>query len=188
MVLHAVHNVQFLVHVNMSSENDLSGREPVDYRVWERVDRILDRRQISLKKISNDLQISYRTLQNYRAHKTNVSVPNLKKICQYLEVEADYFLFGGVDLDRSVLWGAIEKTLSDLLDSMTFKERQLVMSPGQELPEKRQTKAIVIGAEVRDRYILDRDAKRWKEKGGEGYDAVSGVDIVLGNMSSGQYE
>lgn len=177
MVHHRHHIVQFLVHVNMTDDAAQRSREPVDYRVWERIDGILDARGISLSSAAKDLGISYRTLQNYRAEKANISIINLKKFCTYLSVEADYFLFGGVDLDRDTLWNAVEATLGDLLDNFEFVDRKLVASSRGESPDHRQTKAMVLSAQIRDDYLVSRRNARRKQ--GKAYNPRAESDEVV---------
>jgi len=169
----------------MIKKNTLRYIEFQRHNIWDRVDHILEVREISLKEISRELEISYRTLQNYRSYKTYISTENLQKFCRYLQVEADYLIFGGIDLDREAFHHAISKALEPIVKNLYFDGGEIRVSQtpveGDLLAE---SIIVTIAAAARDEYLLTRRKNR-TSKIGDYYAPEGEIDVFLAdNMFS----
>lgn len=151
----------------------------VDHRVFERIDYVLSKRGITLKKVSNDLDIPYRSLQNWAASRSTVPTDVVRRLSAYLGIEADYILFGGVDLDQGVLTRCLERAITPLLDLLPDTEIKVSDRLGRSVPVhsgSRDELVSLLANLLRREYLGERAQVRIENP--NGYSAPEGGDAA----------
>lgn len=62
------------------------------FATTQRIRSLMRERQITTKILAAHLQVSYSTMNNYLNGKRWMSIPQLRSVCQALDVSADYLL------------------------------------------------------------------------------------------------
>ncbi len=143
------------------------------FHVAQRVADLTSKRGLSVKKLAEQLGMPYRTVQNYLTGKVKIPVEFLDKVCNFFSVEADYILFGGLDIDRNDFSSVINDVFSHILNDVEFTTKHGVQlrsgdSNRFEREDARvayaQMMIIHLSAALRDGYI-DRRLSALSEEG-----------------------
>ncbi|MGO4523977.1 helix-turn-helix domain-containing protein [Microvirga sp. 2MCAF35] len=68
---------------------------------------VLKQKGVSLRQISQDLEIPYRSVQNYLGGETRIPASIFLRICNYLGIESDYFIYKDFRPQASELFDAV---------------------------------------------------------------------------------
>jgi transcriptional regulator with XRE-family HTH domain len=114
----------------------------------KRIKQIREKREIKQETIAKELNITRGTYSHYETGNRKMPVETLKKICEYFDVTADYFL-GLIDYPLTIAQNDFRKELennaTDLLDkfnlniagkSLTEKEAKVIIDLLNLLKEK----------------------------------------------------
>jgi transcriptional regulator with XRE-family HTH domain len=158
-----------------------------DHLLVGRIDRFLERRGITLRKFANDLKLPYRTVQNYMTGDVRLPASFLGSVCSYLGVEADYLLFGGVDVDRTAFDESFFHIFEDVLTSIDCDGgRAVVRAPAA--PQLSGTRAqeswknhitLLLGPALRDEYVRRRMMRLIEAKTADVYPSDEAVRFLL---------
>ena len=96
-----------------------------------RIKQAMAARRYSLRKLSNNTKISYRTLQNYMLEKHPIPAETLGKICAEMGVSADWVMFDNLYVDLEMMKEALHRT-------------SLVMRTGE--PDNAVASGLLVGA------------------------------------------
>lgn len=150
-------------------------RDTSDQRIAERIRMLMKHRKLSMRKLSDDTGLPYRTVQNYLTGKVALPVSFIVKCCDALTIEADILLFGGVDIDKFSLLHAIEDIIGkDITDALFLDENRKVRartSPttSDDTPNSatamRNTILLHLAEYIHRRYVHHRTDDAWAGKG-----------------------
>lgn len=82
----------------------------------------LKARGVSMRHLSNQLAIPYRSLQNYLSGESRIPSDVLLRICGEIGLEADYLREGSFEVSHSDLYDAVHAVFKDVLPLLELKQ------------------------------------------------------------------
>jgi len=102
--------------------------------IKDRLNQIVDHQGKTLKEISTQLDISYRTLQNYLlGERTNISMESLKSFHNCLNVNINWLLTGKGEMYLSKEEQKEEFNIDNILQHLTSQQKQELLNRSQEM-------------------------------------------------------
>lgn len=77
----------------------------------ETIKSVLKSKKISMRKLSEEIDIPYRTVQNYLNGDARIPAVFLLKVCHYLDIESDYLIYKDFLLRGSDFYDAVYDVL-----------------------------------------------------------------------------
>jgi len=135
-----------------------------DSELAERLRVILKARGISQRAISKDLGVPYRTVQNYLGGEIRIPAIFFLKLCHYIGIEADYFIYQDFSLSRPDVYDAIIRALEkcDLLPPRPPGD-----TPQTDAERETWRKRIELASQMAASFgeAYERYRREWLEKG-----------------------
>jgi len=102
--------------------------------IKDRLNEIIDQQGKTLKEMSTQLDISYRTLQNYLlGERTNISIESLKSFHNCLNVNINWLLTGKGEMYLSQQEQKEEFNIENILQHLTPQQKQELLNRSQEM-------------------------------------------------------
>ncbi|WP_083850568.1 helix-turn-helix domain-containing protein [Rhodovulum sp. PH10] len=122
----------------------------------------LKKKGVSLRDLSEALQIPYRSVQNYLSGESRIPADFLLNVCNYTGIEADFFIYGDFRLVDIELYYALFAVLdgSDLLPQLHRTDRGAFDSEDQQERQRIVSGLTTALIERYDRYRADWLANR----------------------------
>lgn len=102
---------------------------------------LLEQRRVKLTALAKDIEVPYRTLQNYMYKKNRLPIPVYVRICERLGITADYPLHQRFRVDHHALQNAVLSVLGPVLPQLRLSESLAVAldssQPTDRLHERR---------------------------------------------------
>lgn len=99
-----------------------SSEESTESGAIFRIRSVMRAQRISIRQLSKDTAIPYRSLQNYFSGIHSMPIDVLQKICSTLGVSADWVLYGIVKLSVGLLAKSIDYSIGNILVEPSFDE------------------------------------------------------------------
>ncbi|WP_353573058.1 hypothetical protein [Candidatus Albibeggiatoa sp. nov. BB20] len=100
--------------------------------IRNRLNQVVDQQDKTLKSISKQLSISYRTLQNYLLEeRTNISIEILKSFHTHFSVNINWLITGEGEMFLNE--EQKKQDIGDILQSLTSEQRQEIITRTQEM-------------------------------------------------------
>lgn len=93
----------------------MSTRIDTEMGALDRIRAIMEHRKITMRTLSEDTGIPYRSVQNYLSGKHGIPLDVFKKICSRLGLSSDWVLFGEIKFNHHVLTEVLIKSMGDVL-------------------------------------------------------------------------
>lgn len=102
--------------------------------IKDRLNEIIDHQGKTLKEMSTQLDISYRTLQNYLlGERTNISIESLKSFHNCLNVNINWLLTGKGEMYLNKQEQQEEFNVENILQHLTSQQKQELLNRSQEM-------------------------------------------------------
>jgi transcriptional regulator with XRE-family HTH domain len=92
--------------------------ENLDQRIREGFRRVLKELDWTMKDLSANTRVPYRSLQNYLTGDTRMPASVFLELCEALRVDAHYLLEGSMDAEKWPLFDALWESFGDFLPKL----------------------------------------------------------------------
>jgi len=91
-------------------------------RVNDRLKKVLNILNISIKELSKSTNIPYRTMQDYIAGKRNISIEAVLKICTQYGIKADYLICG-----KEPIFESEENKILNKIQMLSDEDKEIIL-------------------------------------------------------------
>ena len=105
-----------------------------DHQVIEGVRALMKKRRVTLKLLSKELEIPYRTLQNYLNGESRFPASVFISICVYLGLEPPYIISNTFEISEWDLFDAVNVALQDILPYLDLSQSNQLKIRNEPVP------------------------------------------------------
>ena len=85
-----------------------------DFGLATKIRELIKQKGVTLRDISNALDVPYRTVQNYLGGENRIPATFFLQLCHFLHVEADFFIYNDFRPERNDFYDAVTLVLTEL--------------------------------------------------------------------------
>jgi transcriptional regulator with XRE-family HTH domain len=153
-----------VIHTSKNTPNQVSGKGDQTQLVAA-LREAMRKHRVSMRQLSDDLAIPYRSIQNYFSGESRLPADVLIAICRKVGLEVDYLAKGSFQVSHYELLDAVQSALGDVLQWLDFSPAGKMILRSAPAPDTSSQLSVahILAAKINEEYARFR--AEWLEKG-----------------------